>query len=304
MSNNKTKFIYIGGYARCGSTILSNVLGEIDGFFNAGELMYIWDRIVSRDGICGCGHHVTNCKIWGNVIKSLRDPDQKIDFNNMIRMRNSVWKCRNIPLWSLFPNKEKMLITKIEEYLKALDLLYSSIRREVPEDVIIDTSKNPAYLYLLSLSSKIDLYVVHIVRDSRATAYSWLRKKEGFRDVSTFRSSLQWFDRNFAFYFLKNRFNWKYLQIRYEDFIKNPQKELNSILEAVNEDHRSLDFIKEDGIKFGENHCVYGNPDLFKRGKVKLKIDERWMDMDAHNKFITTILTWPLILRYGYPIFV
>jgi hypothetical protein len=304
MDNNKVKLLYIGGYARCGSTILSNVLGEIDSFFNAGELMYIWDRIVSRDGICGCGHHVTNCKIWAKVIQPFCDVDRNVDFNKMIQIRNTAWTCKNIPLWMLFPDKEKMLITKLKEYLEALDLLYSSIGHEVPEDVIIDTSKNPAYLYFLSLISGVDLYVVHIVRDSRATAYSWIHKKEGFTNVSNIKSSLQWLNRNFSFFFLMKRFNWKYLRIRYEDFIVNPIKELKPILELFHEDYKSLDFIKEDGIIFGENHCVYGNPDLFKRGKVKLELDERWMAMDAHNKFITTILTWPLILRYGYPLIV
>ena len=58
MNAKKLTVVYIAGYSRCGSTILSNVLGEIPGWFNAGELMYIWNRMSSPDGICGCGAHV------------------------------------------------------------------------------------------------------------------------------------------------------------------------------------------------------------------------------------------------------
>ncbi len=303
MNHQKVKLLYIGGYARCGSTILSNVLGEIDGFFNAGELMYIWDRMISSEGNCGCGDHVTACKIWKNVIHNAYGGKGGVDCEKMIHLRNSVWQSKNIPLWMWLPYKEKQLIVKIKDYLEALELFYSAIGSELSEDVIIDSSKNPAYLFLLSLVSVVDVYVVHIVRDSRATAYSWLRNKKGFSNINSWKSSLSWNARNSAFDFLNGRFRGKYLQIRYEDFVANPKKGLNTILKLVNEEQRSLDFIKEEGILFGENHCVFGNPDLFKKGKLKLRLDGEWKHMKKRDWMITTGLTWPLLKRYGYSVF-
>jgi len=35
------RVLYIAGWGRSGSTILDNVLGQVDGFFSAGELMFL-----------------------------------------------------------------------------------------------------------------------------------------------------------------------------------------------------------------------------------------------------------------------
>ena len=99
---------------------------------------------------------------------------------------------------------------------------------------------------------------------------------------------------------LRGQFNGKYIQIRYEDFIADPKKNLRKILGLLGEEHRTLDFIDDNGIAFKRNHCVYGNPDLFKKGKVKLLIDDRWKSMALLDKMLATGLTWPLIFKYGY----
>lgn len=303
MAAYQKKLLYIAGFARCGSTILGNVLGEIEGFFNAGELMYIWDQVLSKDGTCGCGLHVTKCKVWSAILQHGFAQQDKIDFNELIQIRNRIWGAKFV--FKNFRVSDQNLISKskIETYLAALEQFYSSIFTDISENVIIDTSKNPAYLYLLSMIKWIDLYVVHIIRDPRATAYSWIAKKKGFYKVSNTRSSLRWAARNFAVDLHKKRFYPKIIQIRYEDFISNPKEQLRNILKLVNEEDRSLEFIRQEGINFHKNHCVFGNPDLFKRGTVKLKLDKRWNKMRTKDKFLTTFLTWPFMIRYGYPIF-
>lgn len=304
MEKNRLKLLYIAGYARCGSTILSNVLGEIDGFFNAGELMYMWDRIRSQDGICGCGDHVTECSVWKKVLDSAFGDVQQLDTAKLIQVRNRLWKSKHIPLWLLDARNRKTLSANNRRYFDALSNLYIAIGREFTGQVVIDTSKNPAYLYFLSLlEDVVDLYVVHIVRDSRATAYSWLRKKKGFRTVSTMNSAISWMGRNVLIDLLSNRCRLRYLNIKYERFVADPNGALNSIFDFVNEPKRSLDFISPDGIDFGENHCVFGNTDLFKRGKIKLKIDDEWKNMNRAEWRKATALTWPVLKRYGYSIF-
>jgi hypothetical protein len=300
------KLLYIAGFARCGSTILGNVLGEINGFFNAGELMYIWDQALSKDGKCGCGLHVSRCEVWSSILDHAYP--HKIDFGRLIRIRNRIWGAKFVLNNLRVPENKIISQPKIYNYLSALEHLYSSILADssvnaISENIIIDTSKNPAYLYLLSMIRWIDLYVVHIVRDPRATAYSWIAKKKGFYDVSNTRSSLRWSARNLALDLQKKRFYPKFIQIRYEDFISDPKRILEDILKLVNERKSSLEFITPEGIIFHKNHCVFGNPDLFKRGAVKLKIDKRWNNMKAGDKFLTTLLTWPLMVRYGYPVF-
>ena len=39
--SERVKVLYIVGMGRSGSTILANSLGEVDGFFSAGEICYM-----------------------------------------------------------------------------------------------------------------------------------------------------------------------------------------------------------------------------------------------------------------------
>lgn len=54
MMNEKIKVLYLAGWSRSGSTILSNILGEINGFFSTGEITYIWQRGLIINKLCGC----------------------------------------------------------------------------------------------------------------------------------------------------------------------------------------------------------------------------------------------------------
>lgn len=45
----EVKVLYIAGWGRSGSTILDNVLGQVEGFFSGGELSYLWERGLSEN---------------------------------------------------------------------------------------------------------------------------------------------------------------------------------------------------------------------------------------------------------------
>ena len=51
----RTRVLVIGGWGRCGSTLLDMLLGEIDGFVSAGEVRELWLRGCVEDRPCGCG---------------------------------------------------------------------------------------------------------------------------------------------------------------------------------------------------------------------------------------------------------
>ena len=42
--------------------------------------------------------------------------------------------------------------------------------------VVIDSSKDPSYAYVLARAPEIDLRVAHTIRDSPAVAYSWAKR--------------------------------------------------------------------------------------------------------------------------------
>ena len=55
MNKNRIKILNITGWGRSGSTILGSILGEIEGFFYAGEIRNIWNRVLLENRLCGCG---------------------------------------------------------------------------------------------------------------------------------------------------------------------------------------------------------------------------------------------------------
>ncbi len=68
MRDGKVKVLYIAGYERSGSTLLHNVLGQLDGFFAAGELAKIWDRSLIENRRCGCGAPFRECEVWRRIL--------------------------------------------------------------------------------------------------------------------------------------------------------------------------------------------------------------------------------------------
>ena len=45
-----------------------NQLGQVDGFFSAGELMFLWRRGLIEGRLCGCGLPVRDCDVWTGVL--------------------------------------------------------------------------------------------------------------------------------------------------------------------------------------------------------------------------------------------
>ena len=59
----RLKVLYLLGSSRTGSTLLDNILGEFDGFFSAGEVRFLWRRLLENRR-CGCGQPIGGCEVW------------------------------------------------------------------------------------------------------------------------------------------------------------------------------------------------------------------------------------------------
>lgn len=305
----KTKVLYIAGWGRSGSTILDNLLGQVEGLFSAGELCYVWDQDLFENGICGCGKPLEECEVWGRV---LAEKDvSRIDAREMTRLQNGGLRTRHLPLM-LAPRGEASLRSRLEEYPENLGRFYGAIRRVSGARVIVDSSKTPAYGYALGMAPEIDLHVVHLVRDPRATAYSWLKNKRqpdrgelGYMDRFTpAKSSLMWTVWNAAAQLFWGRREGRYLRLRYEDLVSTPREALERILEMVGEGDRSvLPFVRGREVDLAPTHTVAGNPNRFGTGAVELRLDDAWdRRMRLRDRALVTLLTLPLLARYGYPV--
>jgi hypothetical protein len=177
--------------------------------------------------------------------------------------------------------------------------------------VIVDTSKYPSYSFAVEMVPSVDLHVVHLVRDPRAVAYSWLRKKlqpdpetpEYIPQDTPAGTSLRWIARNLATEALWWRSPKRYLMLRYEDFVDEPQKTIRRVLELVQEEKTPLPYAAEHEVKLGVNHNVWGNPSRFRTGTVEIRPDREWVSrIKPGDSRLVTSLTFPLLVRYGYPL--
>jgi hypothetical protein len=176
--------------------------------------------------------------------------------------------------------------------------------------VIVDSSKSAAYALVLSETPNINLNVVHIVRDSRAVAYSWQRKKL----MPEFHWSTVYMDQNGPItssvaYYLPNVLlplvkyrSARYMRIRYEDLVQEPRQELGRV-ECFMEDHAGISnvLLADNTFRLGVDHTVNGNPMRFQKGMLEVRPDEAWQHrMKPRDKWLVTALTWPLLFAYGY----
>lgn len=311
MQDKTTKVLYIAGFGRSGSTILSNILGEVEGFFSVGELNYMWERSLKESWLCGCGLPMTECEVWSPILnKAFGTLDQIAPPEGIyLRQGRKGTRMRHLPLM-LAPGGERLLRFRLGNYFDSIEELYHAIQDVTGCRVVVDSSKSPAYGYVLGMVPTIDLYVVHLVRDSRAASYSFLRKKREpskkgtvyyMQQYGFVASSLLWNFWNWATQALLQRSPDRYLRLRYEDFIDDPQKSLRRIFELVQEEPAHLPFLTDNKVELGVNHTASGNPNRFQTGVVELRPDDEWRaKIKPLGKNVVTLLTWPLLRRYGY----
>ena len=312
MHHKKVKVLNITGWGRSGSTILGNVLGNCQGFFFGGELRNIWRYSLLNNSLCGCGVPLRMCDFWKKVFDNNFGGINNIDAKKVTKIIEKLklsHYSRFAPI-KLLPFGEKYFKSNALS-LTEVEKLFLSIQDVTDCKVIVDTTKSPLWGYLLSLMDNLDVYVVHLIRDPRGIAYSRQKKmvqpdKEKTiytEQFNSFDSSIKWNFRNVTSEYLWREKKEKYLMVRYEDFAREPKAIVNKILNFVSESNISTPFVSENEVQLSINHSTWGNPSRFKTGKVELKADNEWKSkLNIFDKAVSTICTFPLLLRYGYEI--
>src|ERR1700684_4694430 len=92
-----TAVIYIAGTGRSGSTVLANILGEVEGLFAAGEVRYLWQRGLKEGRLCGCGLPVRECPVWSRVLAMAGELDDPEGVEAITLMLQRTGRMRNLP---------------------------------------------------------------------------------------------------------------------------------------------------------------------------------------------------------------
>jgi hypothetical protein len=302
-----TKVIYIMAWGRSGSTLLGNMLGEIDNFFHGGELRTIWEKGLVRGRLCGCGVKVPQCIFWQEVMAA---GFGEVDTGAVVAAQHAAARLRHAPrLLRGQPGNGLPGGDDTKAYASSVVSLYRALAEITQSRVIVDSSKREADAALLRLLEGIDPYYVHLVRDPRAVAYSWQRPKptpEPRREMVTYKPSVStrnWLGLNATAEAIRRRVGRdKYLLVRYEDLATDPRSALESIVRMVGEWPAELP-VNEDGtVMLTPNHTAGGNPGRFRTGRVPLRLDDEWiLKQPRSQRLVATTIAMPLLHRYRYP---
>jgi hypothetical protein len=185
--------------------------------------------------------------------------------------------------------------------------LVENVRTQAGGAVVVDSSKAAPDALVLGTAENIDLRVLHVVRDPRATAYSWARRKYdpgAGRDMaqqSVLLNAVKWVQWNVAAEReLLDRF--PSATVRYEDFVRGPERTLERLAGDLGLPQISVR-INKGVVTLPTMHTVSGNPMRFASGNVEIRADEEWMNgLGKAQRSLTAVMTLPLLRRYGYPL--
>jgi hypothetical protein len=199
----------------------------------------------------------------------------------------------------------------LEAYVDIVGALYRAIPSVTGASVIIDSSKRPSDAAITRLIPNIEPYVVQLVRDPRAVVHSWSRSKpeldRGMNEEMPRQPPLQsvvgWAELNAMSELVRRRFGGRSLLLRYEDLVRDVPGSLRRILDMLDEPNAKVPLTDRERAEVPPNHTVSGNPARFASGRVTVHADEEWMvSLPSSHHAVTTVMTLPLLLRYGYPV--
>jgi hypothetical protein len=306
------KVLAIVGAGRSGSTVLASILGEAPGFASAGEIRWLWQRGVMERRPCACGLPPSDCPVWAPVVTrtlAAVDPDPDRAVATIVAAQSEV---------AALPRRMRALRSAsstttswpaLQVVRTAVDAAFHAFADATDARVVVDTSKRPHDAAVVAALPDLDLYVLHVVRDPRAVAYSWRREKQftvagTTRTMGTRRpasSARRWTSNSLGAEVLRRQVPpERWLRLRYEDFCAAPVSTHRAIMDLLGEEGPSP-FEGPDTVRLSPGHIVAGNPSRFTVGSVRIRADEEWRTrMSARDQRLVGWSTYPLRLRYGY----
>jgi hypothetical protein len=294
------KVLYILARGRTGSTIVSRALGEVAGFLSVGEVRSLWDPVAVSNGPCGCGEPVSQCPVWGPVV-ALANPREAAAWQREVVTE------RNLPRLLRSTTASISSWPALAKYSGVMGSVYSALGARV----IVDSSKRPSYGAFLRLVPGVQPFYAHLVRDPRASAFSW--KQRRYESITSgaevtrrgaVDATIRWNVLNLEAELLRRAVpRARSVRIRLEDFVASPQRVLGELLRLLDEEERSLPFIGERSVRLGASHAIGGNPSGRRAGVVEIRDDSEWKRAQgALDRRLAATLALPLMRRYGYPL--
>lgn len=297
------RVLFIVGKGRSGTTLLGNLMGQADRFVSVGELWRLWQEDPAAT-LCGCGSTLPACELWSVVLDRVDVSEERRRAMLDRQQRVMSWTSAPAMLWR--PLRTPGFRRSLAEYGAVMASLYRAVAEAAAAEVVVDTSKWPLDPGLLGHAG-VDAFGVHVVRDPRAVAHSWRRRKAypGGGEMPRFSpvySAVSWSARNLLAEWARRRVAPRWLRLRYEDLVADPVGAVGDIMTLVGASGGAPGV--EDGkVALAPSHTVAGNPDRMDAGPVELRVDDAWRRESGRLANAAVVsLCFPLMVRYGYPL--
>ncbi len=289
--------IYIASTGRSGSTLLERVLSQHPQIWAGGELYLTWYRGFMRNEICSCMVPFNDCEYWQKIKASfLRRVAQKYDIRYINELIYSHIRYRFF--YPKFRIKDEILKDLADIFYN----LYESILEVSGRNYIIDSSKTPLLLPILAKHKKINLKVIHLIRECEAVAYSWEKRKIKIPGTNRFmprynfiKTALVWKLTHKLISKYSKDLNLKTYKLNYLDFVRKPKESLLNLLNHLDipyDDTFLKIFISSNIVNLNsEYHIISGNPIRFQKKIIKITPDLDWIyKMPKWKKIILKII--------------
>jgi len=248
-----------------GSTLLSLLLGNQKNIYGAGEL-FVFSKHPSRidalqKGKCSCNQLAyQDCEFWKKIENYLEQNHQLT--LNQLKVESE--------------NKEELRLHN--------QALFEAIQNISNCSIIVDSSKIVSrFVQLREAGFKVIPIV--LLRKPQAVIYSWIKRKYDWWDVAHYYPS---FYKEVAQQIADSNI----IKIQYEDFVENPQKYLQQILESVNVESSDMDL----NWNKQSHHHLKGNPMRFKKENTIQQSNEWKQHISTWQSFWIKLLAFPVLI--------
>lgn len=270
--NNKNRFpyVYLVSTAYAGSTLLSMLVDSHPEVACIGELANSVSNIIKNGSVnkyyCSCGEEIASCHFWIKVKKrnlqngieiDLHDFDIELDLGLGMNLNRIIFGVpgKNTSVWKF----RDALISHIPVYKNTVNQLIhrniaiaKSILDVLGKTTFFDASKDVRRVTHLAKNKKIELKLIHLVRDSKGVLSSYLKHQGNTKVSKVLRN---WKRTNEAAINLKSLLpKSSYMLVRYESLCREPEEIIFKICQFL--DIEEFDCIRNVN---QQKHHIIGN---------------------------------------------